>query len=56
LHETRWPGQVALFRLLLLIGCRKPARIGLDGLEWKGRRVFPASLGDGPRSANRLKR
>ena len=85
-YEARWPGQVAVIRLLLLTGCRKgeiltlrwldyrdshlflrdsktgprtvwlsePARSVLDGLERKGRRVFPASQGDRPRSAGWL--
>ena len=81
-HESRYPEQAALIRLLLLTGCRKseiltlqwsdyrdgnlflrdsktgprtvwlsgPARAVLDGLERKGRRVFPASRGDRSRS------
>ena len=85
-HEARWPGQVALIRLLLLTGCRKsemltlqwsdyreghlflrdskvgprivwlsgPARAVLDGIERKGRSVFPAKRGDGHRSNNWL--
>ena len=85
-HETRYPGPVAIIRLLLLTGCRKgeiltlrwsdyregnlflrdgktgprtvwlsePARVVLDGLERKGRWVFPASRGDRARSATWL--
>ena len=87
-HGVRWPGQVAVIRLLLLTGCRKseiltlqwsdyrnghlhlrdsktgprtvwlsrPARVILDGLERRGRWVFPASQGDRPRSVNWLER
>ncbi len=87
-HESRYPQQVAIIRLLLLTGCRKgelltlqwrdyregrlflrdsktgprtvwlsePARAVLDGLERKGRWMFPVLKGDRPRSAAWLDR
>ena len=87
-HESRYPQQAAIVRLLLLTGCRKgeiltlhwsdyregrlflrdsktgprtvwlsePARAVLDGLERKGRWMFPVSKGDRPRSAGWLDR
>ena len=87
-HESRYPQQIAIIRLLLLTGCRKgelltlqwrdyregrlflrdsktgprtvwlsePARAVLDGLERKGRWMFPVSKGDRPRSAAWLDR
>ncbi|MDE0409050.1 MAG: tyrosine-type recombinase/integrase [Alphaproteobacteria bacterium] len=85
-HESRFPRQAAIVRLLLLTGCRRgeiltlrwsdyregnlflrdgktgprtvwlsePARAVLDGLERKGRWVFPASRGDRPHGATWL--
>ena len=85
-HDTRWPQQAAVVRLLLLTGCRKgeiltlqwtdyreghlflrdsktgprtvwlsePARNILDALGRKSRWVFPATRGNGPRSADWL--
>ena len=49
-HETHWPLQVAIIRLLLLTGCRKSEVLTLQWSDYRDGRLFLRDSKTGPRT------
>ena len=49
-HEARWPGQVALIRLLLLTGCRKSEILTLQWSDYRDGHLHLRDSKTGPRT------
>ncbi len=49
-HETRWPQQAALVRLLLLTGCRKSELLTLQWSDYREGHLFLRDSKTGPRT------
>ncbi|MCY4503967.1 MAG: tyrosine-type recombinase/integrase [Alphaproteobacteria bacterium] len=49
-HETRWPQQVAVIRLLLLTGCRKSEIVTLQWSDYREGHLFLRDSKTGPRT------
>ncbi|MCY4319781.1 MAG: site-specific integrase [Alphaproteobacteria bacterium] len=49
-HEVRWPGQVAVIRLLLLTGCRKSEILTLQWSDYRAGNLFLRDSKTGPRT------
>ncbi len=49
-HETRWPQQVAVIRLLLLTGCRKSEILTLQWRDYREGHLFLRDSKTGPRT------